>query len=98
MIKNGCRKYRIPAGNTPVIAEMIEVSWREREMPVAARRVVRSVVRDKPVAARRVERRELVALCMGLDDEFLVELLEDARLITFFIWLFDRDEMMNRLP
>lgn len=36
--------------------DTMELSWREREMPVAARRVARRVVSERPVAVRRVER------------------------------------------
>jgi|Transcript_21936 hypothetical protein len=57
MTRKGCRKYRTPAGNTPVIVLIVLVITPEREMPVAARREVRRAVRLRPVAVRTVVRR-----------------------------------------
>jgi len=70
MINKGCKKYRREGDKTSNIRRMVPLIDCEREIPVAARKVVRNAVRLKPVAARRVVRKavkENPVSCRSLD-------------------------------
>jgi hypothetical protein len=56
MTRSGCKKYRSEGDKIPKIRRRDSLINPDSEIPVAARRVARKVVRLKPVAVRSVDR------------------------------------------
>lgn len=56
MIRRGCKKYLRLGDNIPNVIRRAPLMDCEREIPVAARRVVRRAVREKPVSCLSLDR------------------------------------------